>query len=100
MSAARRQAVVAHDLTDKEQTHVRAALAYLRVKLGGWESLAKVLHFEASSIIHVVARRRSASPTMAFRVARMAKVSIDDLLAGRFPPAGTCSHCGRNKENP
>ena len=31
---------------------------------------------------------------IAFRVARLAKVGVDDVLAGRFPPPGTCPHCG------
>jgi hypothetical protein len=34
------------------------------------------------------------SPTLAFRVARLAGVSFDDLLAGRVLP-GACPHCGR-----
>jgi hypothetical protein len=31
---------------------------------------------------------------MALRVARLAGVPIDDVLAGKFPPAGTCPYCG------
>jgi len=37
---------------------------------------------------------RPASPTLAFRVARLAGVAVDDLLSGRFPPPGTCAYCG------
>lgn len=60
-----------------------------------WEILGAQLRFEASTIIHVVNERRSVSPTMAFRVARLAKVSIDGLLSGRFrPPANVCVNCG------
>ena len=33
---------------------------------------------------------------MAFRVARLANASIDDLLAGKSPPPGMCPHCERS----
>ena len=37
---------------------------------------------------------RPVSADMAFRVARAAGVPIDDVLGGKFPPPGTCPHCG------
>lgn len=43
---------------------------------------------------HTLANRIPISPTMAFRVARMAGVGLDDLLAGRYPVKGMCPHCG------
>jgi hypothetical protein len=77
---------------------VRSALTYLRAKVGTWETLGKSLRFEPCTIIHVAHGRRAVSPTMAFRIARFAKVSIDGLLAGKFPPHDTCAHCGHGKE--
>lgn len=82
------------DLTADEQKNIRAALAHLRKRVGGWEALGRVLHYDGASLIHVVACRKNASPTMAFRIARLVKVGIDDLLTGKFPPPGTCSNCG------
>ncbi len=35
-----------------------------------------------------------ASASMAFRLARLANVTVDDLLTGKFPPPGICPHCG------
>jgi hypothetical protein len=83
------------DLTGEEQEHVRRALRYLRACAGNWKALAKALHFEAITLRHVMRREKNVSPTMAFRLARFAGTSIDDLLAGKFPPAGACPHCGR-----
>jgi hypothetical protein len=37
-----------------------------------------------------------ASPTMAFRVARLAGVGVDDILTGKYPPPGTCPLCGHH----
>jgi hypothetical protein len=31
---------------------------------------------------------------MAFRVARLATVTVDDLITGKFSPPGICPHCG------
>lgn len=40
--------------------------------------------------------RVGASATLAFGVARLAGVSIDDALTGKYPPVGTCPHCGHH----
>ena len=79
-------------LTADEQAHVRRALRYLR-RRGGWKALSPAFGFRKKTLTNVV-EGRVVSPAMAFSVARLAGVSIDDLLAGRFPPAGTCPHCG------
>ena len=41
---------------------------------------------------------RPATPTMAFRIAKLAGVGVDDVLAGRFPAPGTCPQCGHHEE--
>lgn len=79
------------DLTAEEQKNVRAALRFLRARCGGWEAVAKVLHAHKSS---VAKNERAVSASLAVRVARFAGVGVDDVLAGRYPPPGTCPHCG------
>ena len=81
------------DLTPAEQTHVRAALHFLRNRCGGWAPLGKALRFKDRSLGKVAAGR-PVTPTVAFRVARLAGVAVDDVLAGRYPAPGTCPHCG------
>jgi hypothetical protein len=85
--------VNASDLTSAEQAHVRAAIRFLRARCGGWAPLAKVLRFKTRSLAKV-GGGRVASASMALRVARLAGVGVDDVLAGRFPAPGTCPHCG------
>jgi len=82
------------DLTDDEQRNVRIALRYLRAKAGGWKVLAPAIGFSRRTLENVN-EGRTVSAQMAFRVARLAAISVDSLLAGEFPPAGTCPHCGR-----
>lgn len=44
-----------------------------------------------------VRQRHTVTPLIAFRVARFAEIGVDDLLTGKYPPAGACPHCGHVK---
>lgn len=79
-------------LTPDEQDHVRGALHFLRLRLGRWDTLASALKYKTWTLRNAV--RRTITPALAFRTARLVKVPIDDLLAGKFPAPGTCPHCG------
>lgn len=83
------------DLTDQEQANVRAALRFLAVRSGGWKILAAALGLSKHTVRHAKKGEKGISPRMALRVARLASVSVDRLLAGEFPPLGTCPHCGQ-----
>jgi transcriptional regulator with XRE-family HTH domain len=82
-------------LTDKEQRHVRTALRFLRYRVGGWQPLADALGVKADTIGKVLRGGRSVTATLAYSVARLTDVSIDDLLAGALLSPRTCPHCGR-----
>jgi len=82
------------DLTKDEQANVRTALRFLRARCGGWGPVAKALHVAKSTIENTLAGHRNVSAAVAVRVARLAGVSIDGLLAGEYPPPGTCPYCG------
>lgn len=62
--------------------------------LGGWRSLTKLLKFEETTLIKSGNGSRTVTASMAFRIARLVGVSVDDLVHGRFPEAGTCPRCG------
>jgi hypothetical protein len=79
------------DLTAAEQKNVRAAIRFLRLGCGGAKPLAKALRMTRRTL------NSPATPTTAFRVARLAGVTVDDVLAGKYPPAGTCPHCGHSE---
>lgn len=82
-----------NDLTLTEQNHVRTALRYLRRHIGGWTAVAAALNFTANTVYNVVRGTNAVSATMAFRVARLVGVTVDDLLAGRCLP-DACPRCG------
>lgn len=81
------------DLTLTEQKHVRTAMRYLRRKMGTRAALAEALHFAYKTVQHVMDGTSGVSASMALRVARLAEVPMDDLLAGRYVP-GACPRCG------
>ena len=81
------------DLTLTEQKHVRTAIRALRRKVGAWGPLADALHAKYDTIEKVVNGRRAVTASLAFRVARLAGVPVDDLLAGQYLP-GACPRCG------
>lgn len=87
------------DLTAGEQTNVRTALKFLRTRAGRWEHLAKAMRLSEGTLANVLSGK-AVTPLVAFRVARLAKVSVDDVLTGRFPAPGTCPHCGHVQEEP
>jgi hypothetical protein len=82
------------DLTVEEQARVRVALRFLIARGGGVAGIAPVLGFKRRTIANV-RDGQGVSVTLAFRVARLAAVPMEDLLAGKFPPPGTCPRCGR-----
>lgn len=81
------------DLDKKEQNHVRAALHFLRIQMGGLKLVAKAIHCDWQLLSHVVHERRSVTASTALRVARLLDVPFEDLLLGRYQP-GACPKCG------
>jgi hypothetical protein len=90
--------VKASDLSTQQQAYVRAGLRFLRARCGGWAPLAKALHLGESTLTNVAGGHNAVSASVAVRVARFAAVGVDDVLEGRFPPPGTCPHCGHRAE--
>ena len=82
------------DLSPKEQEHTRRALRYLRARCGGWDAASKALGLAKITVMNVAGGHGTASPRVVFRIARFAGVGIDAVLAGEYPPAGACAHCG------
>ena len=81
------------DLTAKEQDNVRAAIRFIHARCGTWVNAAKALRAQPGTLLKS-ANGRAVSASTAVRVARFAGVTVDDVLTGKYPPAGTCPHCG------
>jgi hypothetical protein len=86
------------DLTAEEQARVRVALRFLMARGGGLAGVAPILGFKRKTLANV-RDGQTVSVTLAFRVARLASVSMEDLLVGKFPPPGACPNCGHPGSN-
>lgn len=85
------------ELTQAEEAHVRAALRFLWTRCGGAVPLSLALDLPrraVSNYMHGKVPRRI-GVGLALRAARLAGVPLEELLAGAWPPAGACPHCGR-----
>jgi hypothetical protein len=47
----------------------------------------------ASAVNHMAGREK-VSARLALRMARFAGIPVEDMMAGKYPPEGTCPHCG------
>jgi hypothetical protein len=83
------------DLTPQEQANVKAALRFLRSRLGGIGNLAAAMKASRKTVSHACCRNGRPGAGLAIRVARTAEVSVEDVLGGVWPKAGACPHCGR-----
>jgi hypothetical protein len=83
-----------NDLTLEEQDNVRPAIWAMRTQFGTWLSLSKVLRYDERTVRDAAKGQVTITASMAFRVARLVGVGIDDLLAGKWPEPGTCPKCG------
>ena len=81
-------------LTAEEQQNVRAALRFLHIRFGTWQTLAKALRFKRTRLVEATSGREVVSADLVLRVARLVEVPFDDVAAGRYPLPGTCPHCG------
>ncbi len=86
------------DLSVSEQTNVRTALKFLRSRCGGWAPLGTALGMAETTLANAAHGHSGVSARLAFRVARLAKVGVDDVLTGRFPSVGACPYCGHCPE--
>ncbi|HEY4014355.1 MAG TPA: hypothetical protein VGM06_13520 [Polyangiaceae bacterium] len=83
------------DLTPEEQAHVRAALRWLATRHGGVRKLAAMLGATKATVARGTLSRGTVGAGLAIRAARLAGASVEDVLAGIWPPEGACAHCGR-----
>ena len=62
---------------------------------GAGGPVTTIARVPCKQVENVCARNGKPSAGMAIRVARLARVSVFDVLGGVWPPEGACPHCGR-----
>jgi hypothetical protein len=87
--------VIGLALTETEQENGRRALRWLRFRVGGWKTMAEGLGFKKKTLTNV-SEGQEVSTNLVFRIARMAGVSVEDVISGKWPRPEACPHCGRD----
>jgi hypothetical protein len=90
--------VRAPDLLPEEQAHVKAAIIFLRARVGSWPALVALSGVKLATLTWSARPKTGVTAGIAIRIARAADVPIDDVLRGAWPPAGACPHCGHVTE--
>jgi hypothetical protein len=86
------------ELNPEEQACARVALGVLRVRHGSLAKVAKAMGIQEKTAVRAASERWNVSAAMALEIARLAGVTLDDVISGRFPEAGACPMCGRKGE--
>jgi hypothetical protein len=85
------------ELSLDEQANAKAAVRFLRVRLGSWADLAAKTDLSEAILTHSVARQSRITANVALRVARAAGVPLEDILRGAWP-GKACPLCGHVTE--
>lgn len=86
------------DLSPKEQRNVRTALRFLHVRLGLWRPIAAAMRVSVESLPKVAAGG-AVTASLAFRLARLVEVPLEELLDGSWLSPRVCPHCGHPPED-
>jgi hypothetical protein len=76
------------DLSPEEQARAKAALRFLAKRHGGKARLAKAMRSTLGAVAHALSARGTVSAGLMLRAARVASVPLEDVLSGKWPPAG------------
>ena len=83
------------ELTPAEQHNVCAMVLRLRADYRSWKALAVALGINRITLVRAQPEKQAPTVGLALRVARLAGVTVDSVLAGRFTPQrGVCLNCG------
>jgi hypothetical protein len=84
------------DLTPEEQKNAKVALRFLAKRHGTARELAAAMGARFATVADAMLSRGTVSAGIALRAARVARVPLEDVLSGAWPPVGACPHCGRS----
>ena len=82
-------------LAGAEKQHLRATLHNLRRSFGTWGQLAAAVGVSVNVLTHAAADRTPrGSIALAYRVAKVASMSVESILSGTIATADRCPTCG------
>ena len=86
-------------LTDLEAENLRHGLRELQSRFGSLRALADAMGMPYQSVRHAVVKNRHPSVAFAFRAARAARISVEELIGGEWPTrVWVCPTCGQRSQ--
>jgi hypothetical protein len=82
-------------LTPTEQAHVLAFAAELRARYRSWKAFARAAGVQRLTLFRACTGIQEPCAGTALRLARLAKVPVEDVLVGVFAKPGCCSMRGK-----
>lgn len=82
-------------LTLEEQANVLAFALTLRARYRSWEAFARALGVKQLAAFRTCTGLQEPCAGLALRLARLAKVPIEDVLSGAFAKPGCCPMCSK-----
>jgi hypothetical protein len=82
-------------LTPEETACVVIALDFYVDRIGSIQAAAYKMGVDRTFLRRALKSRPKPGITLALEVARAAGVTVDDVLAGRYPRPGECARCHR-----
>ena len=84
-------------LTPAQQANVLAFAQKLRARSHSWEAFARRVGVQRLTLFRACTGIQPPCAGLALRLARRAKVPMEDVLGGIFAKPGCCAMCGQGK---
>lgn len=82
-------------LSADEVANVLAAMRVLHGRHGTWKGVAQAMGLSKRTVTRFASGEAVPTAGMAIKVARLAGVTVDDVLSGEFAKPRVCPTCGR-----
>ena len=83
------------ELTLAEQHNVRAMVLRLRAEYRSWKALAAALGVNRVTLVRAQPGKQAPTVGLAFRISRLAGVTVEGVLGGVVARPGRCPMCGK-----
>src|SRR5690349_16195334 len=83
-------------LTSELRANVRRTMDILRTKHGDWKRVARVMGVSYQALMRALTGTGKPGAGVAVRAARLAGVTVEDVLSGAFAKIWVCPTCGRS----
>jgi transcriptional regulator with XRE-family HTH domain len=85
-------------LTPEQRANVRRTMDILRTKHGDWKRVARVMGVSSQALMRALSGTGKPGAGVAVRAARLAGVTVEDVIGGAYAKAWVCPTCGRGAE--